>query len=197
MADKVKPLKIENPATGGTDTDMTPREMSPSADYAAVKGIAFENNDNSLLDLNGSGELQAKDSYFTTSTAIVDILPYYQSQHEDAETSTTSTTVWSTKVTLTTPALRLGTYKLSWSFKWRALNANREIDIRIRDGSTNLHTSIESYLRTAGYPSVGGFEVLSGISGVKTFTLEFKVFTTATTVYMSDAWLDIQRVKST
>jgi hypothetical protein len=42
MADKVKPLKIEDPSTGGTQQDLGPTEMDPSQDYASVKGIAFE-----------------------------------------------------------------------------------------------------------------------------------------------------------
>jgi hypothetical protein len=53
MVDKVKPLKIENPATGGTNTDPFPTETSPTQDYIAAKGFAFENSDSFLLDKIG------------------------------------------------------------------------------------------------------------------------------------------------
>jgi hypothetical protein len=62
MADKIKPLKIENPSSGGTDTDFLPTESNPTQDYVAAKGIAFENNDNRLFDLSASGEIQYKDA---------------------------------------------------------------------------------------------------------------------------------------
>jgi len=51
--DKVKPLKIENPATGGIETDMYPTEIDPLEDYAAVKGLSFEDSDDFLVDKIG------------------------------------------------------------------------------------------------------------------------------------------------
>jgi len=47
--DKVKALKIENPAGGGVNTDPFPTETDPSVDYLAAKGIAFENLDTFLV----------------------------------------------------------------------------------------------------------------------------------------------------
>ena len=41
MVDKVLPLKIENPASGGTETDDMPVEVNPSEDYVAAKGVAL------------------------------------------------------------------------------------------------------------------------------------------------------------
>lgn len=43
--DKIKPLKFENPGTGGIETDYLPTEANPTEDYGAIKGIAFENSD--------------------------------------------------------------------------------------------------------------------------------------------------------
>lgn len=73
MADKVKPLKIENLATGGTQNDPFPVETDPSQDYLAAKGIAFENSDNSLFDLDPSGEIRFKDSVQTTYKKLNDL----------------------------------------------------------------------------------------------------------------------------
>lgn len=70
MADKVKPLKIENPATGGSQTDPFPVETNPAQDYLAAKGFAFENNDNRLIDLDGSGNIQFKDFSETSPVTV-------------------------------------------------------------------------------------------------------------------------------
>jgi len=73
MADKVKPLKIENPSNGGTQTDFLPTESDPTQDYLAAKGIAFENSDSKLFDLSASGEIQYKDAVQTTYKKLNDI----------------------------------------------------------------------------------------------------------------------------
>ena len=49
MVDKVKPLKFENSATGGTEVDYLPTEVDSNEDYLAGKGISFENSDSYLL----------------------------------------------------------------------------------------------------------------------------------------------------
>jgi hypothetical protein len=59
-------LKIENPATGGSETDPFPTEANPSEDYVAAKGFAFENLDTRAMDLDGSGNIQFKDATETT-----------------------------------------------------------------------------------------------------------------------------------
>lgn len=46
--DKVRPLKIENPSEGGTQTDPFPTEMNPTQDYVATAGISFEGTDTFL-----------------------------------------------------------------------------------------------------------------------------------------------------
>lgn len=49
MVDKVKPIKLESPSGGGTETDIFPTEVDPSEDYLAAKGLAVENNDGLLI----------------------------------------------------------------------------------------------------------------------------------------------------
>ncbi len=70
MADKVKPLGLENPALGGTETFPFPTELDPTEDYVAAKGLAFENNDNRLIDLDGSGNIQFKDVTETIAVTV-------------------------------------------------------------------------------------------------------------------------------
>lgn len=72
MVDKVRPLKIENPANGGDELDFMPTEMRPDEDFAAVKGIAFENSDNTTIE-GDSGVMKFKDVEVTTPLSLKQI----------------------------------------------------------------------------------------------------------------------------
>jgi hypothetical protein len=117
---------------------------------------------------------------------------FYQTAISAAESSTTSTTVWTTKVSLTTPALPLGDYRLGWRYKWRA-GANRQLDFRIRNGS-DLFTSQPFTPSAAERRADAGFLSVTGISGAQTYNLDFKITGSGTTLYMSDAYLEFWRV---
>lgn len=68
MAQKVKPLKMEDTTSGG-DLDMIPVETKPSEDYVAAKGLALENLDTYLIDRSGN-DIQFTDP--TVGTKSVD-----------------------------------------------------------------------------------------------------------------------------
>jgi hypothetical protein len=117
---------------------------------------------------------------------------YYQ--EAIAETSTTSTTTFLNKVSLTTPSLPLGDYLVQFQFIWRALNANRTLDVRVQRAAANIAAWTPFTGNVADRQLLSGFIRLTTISGVQTFTLDFKVSGTATTVYMSQAKLFVWRV---
>jgi len=52
MVDRVKPLTFETLANGNV-TDFIPTEASPTEDYLATKGLAFEDSNNFLVDKIG------------------------------------------------------------------------------------------------------------------------------------------------
>lgn len=110
------------------------------------------------------------------------------------ETSNTSTTVDATKVTLVTPNLPIGNYILEWSFKFRCAGANRRSRVNIKDGVTEIIDHIEHYQDAASYPVISMRKVIPNISGVKTYTLNFRVDGTNTTVFISEATLSIRRL---
>jgi hypothetical protein len=306
MVDKIKPLKIES-AVSGTQTDPFPTETNPAGDYGAFKGIAFENSDTRLIDLDGSGNLQFIDanqaSYFrlnrlvkdfgtvansltaSTQATVAGTKTLVQTSNTDqiftgttagqivvlpvattlnighkfevwnfssqtisiqdagsnvqtilnansrttvllrdnstsngvwgltytldngnvfgtqayyaealAETSTTSTTTFLNKVTLVTPTLPLGDYIIYWQFIWRALNANRNLDVRVQRAAANVITWTPFTANVADRQLLSGFRRITAISGVQTFTLDFKVSGTATTVYMQQANLLAWRI---
>ncbi len=61
MVDTVRPLKVENPATGGTQTDSYPTAVNPAQDYMASKGLAIE-DDTTLIDKAGDNQIQFTDT---------------------------------------------------------------------------------------------------------------------------------------
>ena len=307
MADKIKPLGMESPSLGGTETSPFPTELDPTEDYVAAKGVAFENNDNRLIDLDVSGNMQFKDvgqaspfrlnklvkdfgtlacslvasvqatanstktlvladntdqiftgttagqilkfpvattlqvghkfdvwNFSTQNIAIQDAganllttlkpnarsiailrdastsngvwgLTYAldngnvfgtQIYYLDAvaETSTTSTTTFLNKISLVTPSLPLGDYLCQFQFIWRSLNANRTLDVRVQRNAANIAAWTPFTGNVADRQLLSGFIRDTSISGVQTYTLDFKVSGTGTTVYMSQAKLFVWRV---
>lgn len=94
--DKVRPLKLENPGSGGTEDDMYPTATDPSEDYIVAKGFVFEDNDGRNLELDASGNLILTDVGGTTqlnqlvndsSHRVID-----QLVHEVSENSYTTNT---------------------------------------------------------------------------------------------------------
>lgn len=115
---------------------------------------------------------------------------------DNTETSSTSTSVWLNKVTLTLPSTTpLGDYLLYYQFQWRT-TANRNLDVRVqRNGSVVLDNWQPYVNNSAERPLITGFARSLAISGVTTFTLDFRVGAlAAAAVYMSQARLLAWRI---
>ena len=130
MADKVKPLKIENAATGGTQTDGFPTEADPTQDYLAAKGIAFENSDTRLFDLSAGGEIQYKDAvqatYKTLNSLVGGSSTIPQLNADPVSPAAQSAWVLTTTTTFGTPiglllALTSEVNNYSYSLRYRTL----------------------------------------------------------------------------
>lgn len=124
---------------------------------------------------------------------------YYQLAQSLGNTTNNSNSVYVTKVTLTTESLPLGNYRLYWKTKFWTSNANRVATIRTYDDVTVL-SSDEPFEGSQNSRQIRhGFVDLVQISGVKTFTIQFKAgnaaLTTATTVTLSESELSIWRIK--
>jgi hypothetical protein len=111
-----------------------------------------------------------------------------------AETSTTSEVTESTKVTLVTPSLPLGDYILEWSFKRRANGGNKRMYITVRDAGALLVDHDEHFADSNQTAVLTMRKKLTGISGIKTYTLNFRADTNNTTVYMSEALVTLRRI---
>ena len=86
--DKVKSLKIEDPALGGTETDFGPREIDPSEDHLAAKGVAFENSDDTVV-YGDSGVMKFKDSEVLAAKTLKDAMERLQYKDVDLTNLTT------------------------------------------------------------------------------------------------------------
>lgn len=91
--DKVKPLKFENPANGGTQIDVYPTEANPDQDYLTAKGFSFENSDTRKIDLNASGQIQVQDAVETTPLTITQLRTAQNNTFNNTGTNFTSTNV--------------------------------------------------------------------------------------------------------
>lgn len=92
MADKVKPLKMED-TTSGTQSDGFPVETNPTQDYLAAKGVAFENNDSRLIDLSASGHIQFKDAIETAYITVRQLRTALNNIFDNTSNSFVATTV--------------------------------------------------------------------------------------------------------
>jgi hypothetical protein len=142
--------------------------------------------------------LSAQDAA-TKNFVDVSIKSYRTNASAAAETSTTSTTVYSSKITFNTPDLPLGDYEIIAYYKLRTGNASRAATIRIREGAANIVNTDEPFsTNVADIPKRNLAGRLFNVSGVKTLTLEFKVgntlLSTATTAFLSEAYLEIRRL---
>jgi len=115
-------------------------------------------------------------------------------EEDSAETSTTSTTIWSTKLTISPLSLPTGNYIIHFSCIHRTSAANRETDIRIFDGTNSLWEIRSSIIRTQGLQVISGFLFQNNISGNKTYSLQFKVGGTATTSFCKNASIIFYRI---
>jgi hypothetical protein len=140
------------------------------------------------------------DTIFTADNvqdAIVEAknkVSYFHHANEVTQTSTTSTSVWLTHVSLTTSSLPSGDYLLYFRGDGGTSSANREVDVRVYDGTSTLWEIRESIARTQGRRAVSGVIHLASISGVKTYYLQFKVGGTATTAYFANSELLLYRI---
>ncbi len=73
--------------------------------------------------------------------AISDLLPVFGTEYDSAEslgTSSTTSTAWQTKLTLTTGTLPAGTYMVNWTYEWAGSSASADVDIQVEVDNTTV-----------------------------------------------------------
>jgi len=102
----------------------------------------------------------------------------------EGDSSTTSAT-YQTKLTLTTPALVGGDYVLWWYMRNTTSQANRDFQLQILDGATQIAYYQARYPQAASEQPFSGVYILNGVapSTVKTFTMQYaRISSTTLTV---------------
>jgi len=76
--DRIRPLKLEDPATGGTELDQFPTEADPNEDYADLRGITFQddssNDEDVYLTRDASGNLVFTDKVVGAIKTLSDLV---------------------------------------------------------------------------------------------------------------------------
>lgn len=147
--------------------------LTASAIPSATTGLVATDVSAALQELQNNAAAKVFGNNYTSAISL-------------AVSTNNSTTVYVTKLTMVTASLPSGTYMLNWSFKLSSSTAAREADIRVLDGVTTLTSWVPSFSRLQETAITAGYDILSGVSGVKTYKLEFKA-NNATTISMSDA----------
>jgi hypothetical protein len=117
---------------------------------------------------------------------------YYQEQN--AETSNNSDIIWANKITLITPPLPVGDYLSQFQFNWRADNNSRTMQFRIQRAGIDVDLGEPFTGSVDDRQLISGFRRTLGLSGIQTYTLDFRRGANNTTVYMYNARLFIWRV---
>lgn len=194
MVDKVKPMGIENAATGGTEDFDFPTEMNPAEDYAAVKGIAFENNDDILIYKNVDGDLGFIDENQAT------FIPFYfgafYQYEESLTTSSTSSTTFQNKLSLVTPTLPIGSYRINWTAILSHDTASRQSESQVTlDASEIWLIKNEGARVLSEYANTAFHHVTFGSAATHTIDLNYRRSSgSSATVTIKEARIEIWRV---
>lgn len=57
VVDKVRPLKLESAATGGTQEDVFPTAVNPTEDFVTAKGFVIRDTDTIRIETDGAGSM--------------------------------------------------------------------------------------------------------------------------------------------
>lgn len=121
---------------------------------------------------------------------------YPQYASSDGESTYTGSTAWQTKVTLTTPVLPAGTYRVAFCAEIRNFSSiSDDILYRFRqDGATTLCLGNLEVKDTTNYISVSGFAHVTLTAAAHAFTVEYSLENAADSIYIRNARIEIWRV---
>lgn len=108
--------------------------------------------------------------------------------------TTTSTTTWQDKCTITTANIPAGTYMLRWTIKGKFSSADKEYEFRIIDGAVTqlAYSQFRTPLAAVEIPWTSS-QVFVLTEGTHTYTLQFRCVD-AGTVSVSEANLEFWRL---
>jgi hypothetical protein len=119
---------------------------------------------------------------------------YYAYAKSDGSSSTNSTS-FVTKVSLTTDAVVSGTYKINWYSEMQRNSQANDMRYRIYlDGTTELCNINFELSDQSGWLPLSGYDVVTLTSGSHTIAVQFCGETTGNTSYIRRSRVDISRI---
>lgn len=119
---------------------------------------------------------------------------YYYQYAESLGSSSTSSTTFQNKITLSTPVLPAGKYRIGWTYQFSVSAADRRAEHRVQYDSTNVWTSNPEESRKDYYvPVAGSLVVTFSTSDSHSITLDYRCDNAASTA-IQNAALEIWRV---
>lgn len=80
MVDRVRPLKIEDSASGGTQNDLFPTTVNTNEDYLDARGVTLQNDtsddDDVRVDRDASDNMVFQDGIQTTPLTLTQLLEW-------------------------------------------------------------------------------------------------------------------------
>jgi hypothetical protein len=164
--DKIKPLKYENPANGGTQVDLVPTETNPVQDYVAAKGMAFDGLDTRLIDTDASGNINFTDPNYTdiklTTLRTPDKFFFAEAIAEQSTTGTVAVNALTLTVNQPIPA---GQYLIQANWQWLCAlttsNFNLEFYMTVAAVKTLFSKQLESPPNGANYSQISAWKIVT------------------------------------
>lgn len=181
-------------ATGHTHTHASTTGQTANDHHNELHTVASHSDTTATgAELNTLTDGSNADALHAHAGGGSDFGTYQQYEESDWESSTTSTSS-QTKVTLTTPSLPSGDYRIAFCYEWKGSDTGDKVIVDVViDGSEFNETKCEPESNSA-WVSEAGFKKFSNISGVKVFKIRYKNEKSGDTARIRRARLEFWRM---
>ena len=145
------------------EVDVDPSSGAGTA--SPVGSLAFVNSTGLTYKKFGTADVQWTPTIFGEN---------FQTATSNAESANTSTTAYSSKLTMTTPSLPLGNYRLTWGFLFYHGTSGRQVQVSTLRNTVEALNQILFVNSSVSRDFREGDFQLDSISGVQTFDLQFR-----------------------
>jgi hypothetical protein len=163
------------------------------------EGVPVTATPHSTLNFTGAG-VQATNAGGGVCNITIPGGALFGSEYQDATNGTFATvtgTTWTTHLTMTTPALPAGRYRVGWYYEWAHNSLTTSFRGRVQvDGVTDLMNQVQEPKDTAitQRQPVGGFAYVNLSAAAHAITVQFSASAAGSTARMQMSSLEIWRI---